>query len=94
MGPLFALVGAFLLYLGVMVWIRPNSSLVQRLIVNGYPAREQAGPVSRFFGLTRECAGVINLWLFRLLVGPVNGTVFFCAGIWVTFNQILCGLQH
>jgi len=92
MGPIFAIVGAFVFYLGIMAWARPQSSIVQSTLVDRYAPAAEADPLSRFFGFTRERAGSVNLNVFRFL-GPLNGGVFFVVGVWVTVHQILCGFH-
>jgi len=92
MGPIFTLVGAFVFYLGVMAWVRPQSTIVQSTVVDRYPPAAEADPLTRFFGWTRERAGPVNLNVFRFL-GPLNGSVFFVVGAWVTVHQIQCGFQ-
>lgn len=92
MGPVLMLVGAGGLYLGVMVWVRPNSKFVQALVFDRYDPERTADPVSRFFGFTREKAGAQNLSVWRLL-GPINGSLFFCLGVWTTVAQVRCGMH-
>ena len=90
LGPPFAVLGAWAFYLGVQAWRRPNSRLVQSQLVEGYPTREEADPISRFLGLTRERAGPRNVTVARFL-GPFNGSIFVLVGCWMTYTGLTCG---
>lgn len=92
MGPLLVGFGVFALYCGIMAWRRPESRFIQGQLFDRYEPEDAAGPVSRFFGLTRERAGPWNLAGWRIL-GPLNGTIFVVVGIWITVAQILCGFH-
>ena len=82
-------IGAFVFYLGILAWRRPQSATVKSFLIEGYPPEEQADPISRFFGWTREKAGPANVGVFRIL-GPVNGSIFFIVGLWLTIANLAC----
>ena len=88
----FVGMGAFEIILGVAAWVRAESRFVQRWLVECYPSRDRADPVSRFLGLTRERSGPAALWVTRFL-GPFNGTVFVIVGIYLTSYELQCGLR-
>jgi len=92
LGPLLAILGPIALYFGILCWTRPDSNIVQYLVFSRYPTDDEADPVSRFFGFTREMAGPANLLVWRLL-GPLIGSVFTFVGLWITVSQIRCGFQ-
>jgi hypothetical protein len=63
---------------------------VQGVVENAYPTYDEADPISRLLGWTRERARPGNTWAWRF-IGPINGTVFLVVGVWVTISQIHCG---
>ncbi len=91
-GILFTIVGAYGFYLGIMCWIKPNAKIVQQIVIESYPRADEADPLSRFLGFTREQAGPVNLRVFKLL-GPLNGGVFFLVGVWLTITNVGCGVH-
>lgn len=90
MRPFFILFGSVFAYLGVLGWIKPSSKIVQDSLVNRYPREEEAGPILRDLGFTREQLGPTNLLIFKL-IGPLVGGLFTFVGLWVTISQIHCG---
>lgn len=86
---LFVGLGAYAVVLGIMAWRRPNSPFVQDQIVEQYPAEQEADPISRFFGWTREKAGPTNLTVSRIL-GPLSGSIFIIVGCYLTFTWFGC----
>jgi hypothetical protein len=88
-GPLFLIVGSFVAYVGLLIWVNPNSNIVRALVINRYPKEEEAGPILRDLGFTREGLGPINMLVLRLIWPPV-GTLFALVGLWVTISQIHC----
>ena len=90
MGPFIALMGAFVAYLGLLAWFKPNAEIVQDSLVNRYPSEQEAGPILSDLGFTREFLGPINMFMFKIL-GPVIGAVFVTVGVWVAISQVHCG---
>jgi hypothetical protein len=91
-GLFFSAIGALLLVTGVQCWIRPSSALVEFLVLSRFPRTEDADPISKFFGNTREKGGVLSLYVWRFL-GIFNGSVFLGAGVWLESSQVGCALQ-
>ena len=92
-GLLFAFVGAGAFYFGILCWTKPKSKIVQDIVFAQYAPEAKAGPINRFFGMTRESAGPAALWVWRFL-GPINGSVFFVVGLWEVFGQTQCSSFH
>lgn len=90
-GPLFIIIGSFVACVGVLAWVKPNSSIVETFVMSRYPTEEEAGPILSDLGFTREGLGGLHMLMFRLL-GPLIGAVFAVVGLWVTISQIHCGL--
>ena len=88
-GPFFVVFGSFFAYVGLLAWIKPNSSIIRASVTERYPTEEEAGPILRDLGFTREGLGPINMLMFRLLVPPI-GTLFALVGLWVTISQFHC----
>lgn len=90
MGPFLVLVGSLVAYVGLLAWIKPDSQIVQDSVLNQYPSEQEASPILRDLGFTREQLGPLNMLMLRLL-GPLIGAVFAIVGLWVTISQIHCG---
>lgn len=91
LGPAFAAVGGFAFYLAFEAWRRPDSRFVQKWLVEFYPTRAEADPITRFLGFTRERSGNRNLYGFRIF-GLLFGPVFFIVGCYMTIDAVACGL--
>ncbi len=81
--------GTFTTYLAFLAWRKPESSLVKNLLVQRYPLAEEADPISRFFGLTREKTGERDFKSQRLL-GLIIGPLFIIAGFVLLAYQSHC----
>ncbi len=93
MGPFMAGVGLFTIAVAVATWLYPRSRFVEQNLYARYPPRAEADPVSRFFGLTREQAGPMNLWTTRI-VGPFAGVGFFMFGVALTSSAVRCAADY
>ena len=58
---LFVGLGLFMLALGLMAWIRPESKFVQSVVFDCFEPWDSANLIDRIFGWTREKAGPQNL---------------------------------
>lgn len=81
--------GGFTAVIGIMAWLRPDSALIQFMLVECYPTESEADPISRFFGMTQEGMGSESLWQTRLL-GPLIGPLVFAFGVWIVLAQVQC----
>jgi uncharacterized membrane protein YfcA len=91
-GPLFTVFGIFFTYAGFYALFKPDSTKAQDFWVNQYSPEAEADRFSLFMGFTREHAGRNNLALGRFF-GPLVGTIFTLAGLWMTVSAIRCWAQ-
>ena len=91
-GPLFTVCGICFAYAGFYALFKPDSTKAQNFWVNQYYPEDQADRFWRFMGRTREHAGANNLAIGRFF-GPLIGTIFTCAGLWMTVSAIQCWAQ-
>jgi hypothetical protein len=89
-GLFFTAFGVCFAYAGFYALFKPDSKKAQDLWVNQYYREAEADRFSLFMGFTREHAGLNNLALGRFL-GPLIGTIFTLAGLWMTVSWIHCG---